>query len=88
MKCIVHNKLDDYWVDSGGTALIDTVLQSDDIQQDLQKLLENKKVTKCLYKQISLTDINNNQDVFFSLLVFAGYLNAELDNSDEELSII
>lgn len=84
MRCIVQNKLDHYWVDSGGTALIDTVLKSDDMQQDLQRLIENKKVTKYLYKQISLMDINNNTDVFFSLLVFAGYLNAELDNSDDE----
>lgn len=84
MQCISSKKLGHYLVDSGGTALIDTVLKSDDIQQDLQRLLENKKVTKYLYKQISLTDINNNKDVFFSLLVFAGYLNAALDNSDEE----
>ncbi|HJD67338.1 MAG TPA: ATP-binding protein [Rickettsia endosymbiont of Bembidion lapponicum] len=84
MQCISSKKLGHYWVDSGGTALIDTVLKSDDIQQDLQRLLENKKLTKYLHKQISLMDINDNKDVFFSLLVFAGYLNAELDNRDDE----
>lgn len=85
MQCISRNgQLDHYWLDSGGTDLIDKVLRSDDIQEDLQKLLENKKITKRLYKQISFEDIANNKNVFFSLLVFTGYLNAELDNNDEE----
>jgi len=46
--------------------------------------LEGKGIVKKLYKQISLSDINDNHDIFYSLLVFAGYLNPMLANDDEE----
>jgi len=76
--------LDHYWLDSGGTGLIDKVLLSDEIQQDLQQLLEGRGITKELYKQVALEEIENDKNIFYSLLVFAGYLNPILANDDEE----
>lgn len=85
MQCLTQGgKLDHYWLDSGGTGLIDTALLSDGIQEDLQLLLEGDGIVKKLYKQISLLEINDNPDIFYSLLVFAGYLNPMLANDDEE----
>lgn len=85
MQCLAHQgKLDHYWLDSGGTGLVDKVLLSDSMQEDLQSLLEGRGIVKKLYKQISLGDIERNRDIFYSLLVFAGYLNPILANDDEE----
>ena len=85
MQCLSRKgKLDHYWIDSGGTAFIDKVFVSDAIQGDIQQLLEGKGIFKKLYKQIALGDIEEDEDIFFSLLVFAGYLNPCLADSDEE----
>lgn len=85
MQCLAHKgKLENYWLDSGGTSLVDKILLSDEIQMDLQDLLEGRGIVKKLYKQTSLGDIENNRDIFYSLLVFAGYLNPMLTNGDEE----
>jgi hypothetical protein len=85
MRCLAHKgKLDHYWLDSGGTGLVDKVLLSDEIQQDLQDLLEGRGIVRRLHKQISFADIENNKDVFYSLLVFAGYLNPKLESTDPE----
>ncbi|WP_341793678.1 MULTISPECIES: AAA family ATPase [unclassified Rickettsia] len=85
MLCLSsEGTLDHYWLDSGGTGLIDKVLLSDEIQEDLQQLLEGKGITKKLYKQISFEEIENDKNTFYSLLVFAGYLNPILTNNDNE----
>ena len=85
MLCLSSDgKLDHYWLDSGGTALIDKALLSDEVQEDLQQLLEGKGITRKLCKQISFEEIETNKNIFYSLLVFAGYLNPILANNDPE----
>ncbi|WP_375326450.1 AAA family ATPase [Candidatus Tisiphia endosymbiont of Nemotelus uliginosus] len=85
MQCLAHKgKLDHYWLDSGGTGLVDKALLSDKMQEDLQELLEGRGIVKKLYKQISLGQIEHNKDILYSLLVFAGYLNPALANDNPE----
>lgn len=85
MQCLAHKgKLKYYWIDSGGTAFIDKVFVSDEIQADVQELLAGRGIIKKLYRQISLADIARNKDIWYSLLVFAGYLNPWLNNDNEE----
>jgi hypothetical protein len=59
-------------------------LLSDEIQKDLQELLVGNGIIKKLYKQISLGEIEEDEDIFYSLLVFAGYLNPMLADDNEE----
>ncbi len=85
MQCLAHKgKLDHYWLDSGGTSLVDKALLSDEIQEDLQELLVGKGIIKKLYKQISLGEIDEDEDIFYSLLVFAGYLNPAIADDNAE----
>jgi hypothetical protein len=85
MQCLSREgELDNYWLDSGGTNIIDKLFVSDEIQEDLSKLLEGEGIVKKLYKQISLEEIEDNQNIFYSLLLFTGYLNATLANDNEE----
>ncbi|WP_341758066.1 AAA family ATPase [Candidatus Tisiphia endosymbiont of Ditula angustiorana] len=85
MQCLSRQgELDHYWIDSGGTGWIDHVLLSDEMQQDLNTLLEGKSIVKKVYKQISFADISDNYNVFYSLLLFAGYLSPLLANDNKE----
>ncbi|WP_425364108.1 AAA family ATPase [Candidatus Tisiphia endosymbiont of Hybos culiciformis] len=85
MQCLAHKgKLDTYWIDSGGTGFVDKALLSDKIQEDLQSLLEGKGIVKRLYTKISLGEIEDDPNIFYSLLLFAGYLNPLLADDNPE----
>ncbi|EER22589.1 MULTISPECIES: AAA family ATPase [spotted fever group] len=75
MQCLAHKgKLDHYWLDSGGIGLVDKVLLSDAMQEDLQNLVAGKTIISSVAKQINFSDINTRSGLF-SLLLFSGYLN-------------
>ncbi|MEO1301370.1 MAG: AAA family ATPase, partial [Bacteroidota bacterium] len=78
IMCCLSNRgvLDTYWLDSGGTQLVDEALLSDNIQQDLQKLIARKQINTLITKQISFDDIRSSIGLY-SLLLFAGYLNPD-----------
>lgn len=90
MQCLAHKgKLDHYWLDSGGTGLVDKVLLSDEMQEDLQQLAAGKGIVSLIAKQITFTDINKPVGLF-SLLLFSGYLNPtaiEPEKNIYELSV-
>ena len=88
MRCLASKgKIDHYWIDSGGTGLLDRTLLSDEVQEEMQQLLEGNCVIKEISKQVSLQEIESNLLVFYSLLVFAGYLNPMKDSDDPEESL-
>ncbi|MCC8419243.1 MAG: ATP-binding protein [Rickettsia endosymbiont of Glossina mortisans submortisans] len=90
MQCLSHKgQLDHYWLDSGGTSLIDKALLSDEIQEDLQQLTAGGSILSPITKQISFADIEKPVGLF-SLLLFSGYLNPitkEPEKNIYELSI-
>jgi hypothetical protein len=90
MQCLAHKgKLDHYWLDSGGTSLVDKALLSDEMQEDLQSLAAGKSITSPITKQISFADIDRPVGLF-SLLLFSGYLNPitkMLEENIYELSV-
>jgi len=90
MLCLSNGGvLDHYWLDSGGTGLIDKVLLSDELQQDIQVLASGKSITSPITKQINFSDIDKPIGLF-SLLLFSGYLNPieiEPEENIYELSV-
>ncbi|WP_425360944.1 AAA family ATPase [Candidatus Tisiphia endosymbiont of Stenodema calcarata] len=75
MQCLARKgKLDHYWLDSGGTGLVDKALLSDEMQEDLQSLAAGKSIISPITKQIIFADINKPVGLL-SLLLFSGYLN-------------
>jgi len=89
MCCIGADKTGSYWIESGGTGMVDASLLADDIQNDLQKLVKKESVSSIINSQFIFEDIHSSSSLF-SLLLFSGYLNASLINSDineYELSI-
>ncbi|WP_375327444.1 AAA family ATPase [Candidatus Tisiphia endosymbiont of Nemotelus uliginosus] len=85
MQCLAHEgELDHYWLDSGGTGLVDTALLSDEMQEDLQNLITGKNIISSITKQISFADINKPAGLF-SLLLFSGYLNPAAKEPEEDI---
>lgn len=83
MQCLRHKGIcDNYWVDSGGTGLLDKVLLSDKVQEELQMLLEDKPLVKRVVKHIAFDEFETSSTIFYSLLLFAGYLNAKPESDD------
>ncbi|MEL6152505.1 MAG: AAA family ATPase, partial [Bacteroidota bacterium] len=78
MSCLAKKgKLDHYWIDSGGTALIDAVLIADHTQEDLQQLVKGQSIEQIVEKQI-VFDTLESPDGLYSLLLFSGYLKPEV----------
>ena len=77
MSCLRNEGvLDHYWMDSGGTALVDQALLADGVQEDLQTLATGGAIEMPIMKKISFDDITSSIGLF-SLLLFSGYLNPE-----------
>ena len=76
IMCCLSNKgaLDYYWLDSGGTHLVDLALLSDEIQEDLQTLVIGGSISSHIMKHISFEDMEDSVGLY-SLLLFSGYLN-------------
>ena len=85
MSCLARKgKLDYYWLDSGGSKLVDLAFVSDDIQKDLQTLTAGQSIVSIIMKQVSF-EVLQNPVGLFSLLLFSGYLNPASIPEAEEL---
>ena len=78
IMCCLGNEgtLDHYWVDSGGTSLVDEVLLEDRIQKDIQKLTQGETLNRIVEKKIVFNKLDS-PDGLYTLLLFSGYLNPE-----------
>ena len=85
MCCLARKgKLDHYWLDSGGTDLIDSVLLSDKMQADLQKLVAGESLVLPITKQIRFQGIDKPTGLY-SLLLFSGYLNPKAVDAKNDI---
>ena len=78
-----------YWLESGGTSLIDVAFVSDEIQKDLQILTAGKSIVSRIRRQVSFEALQSPVGLF-SLLLFSGYLNpVAISEADDlyELSV-
>ena len=78
IMCCLSNEgvLDHYWIDSGGTSLVDAMLLKDDIQDDLQRLIRGESVDRIINTKIAFEELYHPNS-FYTLLLFSGYLNPE-----------
>ena len=79
-----EGELGHYWLDSGGTDLIDSVLLSDEIQRDIQTLVSGGTLMSPIMKQISFEAISEPVGLF-SLLLFSGYLNPQAVDTENHI---
>lgn len=69
-----------YWVNSSSDELIKNQVNAkdaQDIRDDIEALLKGKTITKFLNENITFSDFETDQDLFWSLLFFSGYLTLD-----------
>ncbi|MEO1219689.1 MAG: AAA family ATPase, partial [Bacteroidota bacterium] len=78
IMCCLSNEgvLDHYWIDSGGTSLVDAVLLKDEVQEDLHLLIRGESIDRIINTKIAFKELYH-PDSFYTLLLFSGYLNPE-----------
>ena len=86
MCCLSEKgKLGYYWLDSGGgVKLIDSILLSDKIQEDLQVLVSGNRIESPILREMSFGDIKKSEGIC-SLLLFGGYLNPDTIIEDTDV---
>ena len=87
MCCLSNDgRLDSYWIDSGGTALVDEHMLDDKIQGEIQALVAGQTVESVVTRQIRFEDLNTHVGLY-SLLLFNGYLNPDSKTTEMDVDI-
>ncbi|MEN0016687.1 MAG: PD-(D/E)XK nuclease domain-containing protein, partial [Bacteroidota bacterium] len=73
-----RGKLRCYWIDSWGTQLIDSLLTTDNIQQDLQTLIAGGTLNSLVRRKVSFGNLKSKIGLH-SLMLLSGYLNPNKD---------
>lgn len=73
-----------YWVNTASSEIIERLATrgGKEIRDEIGLLLEKKAITKPIYDSIVLPDLNRREDLFWSFMLFSGYLKAarQIDN--------
>ena len=72
-------KLNVYWANTSGNALVNSLLQagSPDVKEDFQTLLKGGTVHKVIDEQIVYSQLAQDENAIWSLLLASGYLKLE-----------
>ncbi|MCP4104091.1 MAG: AAA family ATPase [Desulfobacteraceae bacterium] len=70
-----------YWVNTGSTDIIDRLatVGGRELREELGQLLEGSAVTKPVYDNIAMKDLEKRDDLLWSLMLFSGYLKSSRD---------
>ncbi|MFH1644235.1 MAG: AAA family ATPase [bacterium] len=68
-----------YWINTSDNLIIQELIKngSDELKEDMELILSDKKVSKPVYENIAFQNIFRNTDVLWSFLLFSGYLTFE-----------
>ena len=89
-----------YWINTASTEIIDNLVTRGgrELREEIGQLLENKAITKPVYENIIMRDLEKRDDLLWSFLLFSGYLKTtgeavhrnfyELKIPNEEVRIV
>ncbi len=88
-----------YWINTGDPSIINNLATKSGkaLREELGRLVEGKAITKPVYENIVMTDLNRNDNLLWSFLLFSGYLkiveqvdyeNYKLQIPNQEVSMI
>lgn len=93
MRCIDNNgDLEAYWVDTADRAIIRSLLverSSVEYKIKIRNLITNNEAELQfkLKKHVSFDDLNNNQEILWSVLVHTGYLTLAYDGDKQHIRL-
>jgi hypothetical protein len=73
---IQSQELKSYWLDTGGTDMINHVVYSEGIQQDFERLRRGESIQKEIDAEINAFDLSSPETIW-PLLLYAGYLTLD-----------
>ena len=79
LNCISDNRVQPYWINTGGTALLENMLKNaaGDVKKDLEDLIEGKVVVSELNENIVYSEISGSRENILNFLLMCGYLTVE-----------
>ena len=74
-----------YWINTASTELIDSLATKGgaELREEVGQLLEGGTITKPVYDSIVMKDLEKQDDILWSFLMFSGYLKTEKQADDE-----
>lgn len=93
MRCIDNNgALEAYWVDTADRSIIRSLLverSSVEYKIKIRNLIKNNQAELKfeLEKRVSFDDLNNNQEILWSVLVHTGYLTLDYDGDKQRVRL-
>ena len=65
-----------YWINTASTEIIDNLITrgGKELREEIGQLLENKTITKPIYENIVIRDLEKRDDLVWSFMLFSGYL--------------
>lgn len=93
MRCIDNNgDLEAYWVDTADRSIIRSLLverSSIEYKIKIRNLIKNNQAELKfeLEKRVSFDDLNNNQEILWSVLVHTGYLTLDYDGDKQRVRL-
>ena len=78
-----------YWINTGGTEILEQLVTRGgrELREELGQLIEGQTITKPIYDNIILRDIEKRENLVWSFLVFSGYLKT-VESVDEEQYVL
>ncbi|MDM8532588.1 AAA family ATPase, partial [Anaerolineales bacterium HSG25] len=78
-----------YWLNTGSTDLIDRLMtrSGSELRGELEQLLAGQTVTRPIYDSIVMRDLDNQDDLVWSFLLFSGYLTAVEQVYDDDYKL-
>ena len=74
-----------YWINTASTEIIDNLVTRGGkcLREEIGQLLENKAITKPVYENIIMSDLEKRDDLVWSFMLFSGYLKV-IEQIDDE----
>jgi len=74
-----------YWINTASTEIIDNLVTRGGrcLREEIGQLLENKPITKPVYENIVMRDLEKRDDLVWSFMLFSGYLKVAEQVDDE-----
>ena len=80
LNCIANNgTIEPYWVNTSDNAIMRKLIAqgTDDFKADIEQLLKGEKIEKKIEDGIVFSQLNENSDAIWSLLLYSGYLTID-----------
>ncbi|MBE6141112.1 MAG: hypothetical protein E7172_06275 [Firmicutes bacterium] len=78
LNCIADKNIKPYWVNTGGTGLLEDMLKnaSSDVKNDLEDLIKGNTVDCFVNESVVYSEINGSRENILNFMLMCGYLTA------------